>query len=118
MLPSSNRLRRSDDFQRAVRLGRRTGRRTVVLHLLLPAPGGGAAADPARVGFVVSKAVGGAVQRNKVHRRLRAVMAAQLAELPAGSLAVVRALPAASGASYDDLQADVTAGLRRLLDAR
>jgi ribonuclease P protein component len=118
VLPSSHRLRRSDDFRRAVRQGRRAGRRTVVVHLLVPVPGDGLDAGPARVGFVVSKAVGGAVQRNKVHRRLRALMAGHLAELPAGSLAVVRALPAASAASYDDLAADVSAGLRRLLDPR
>jgi ribonuclease P protein component len=113
VLPASNRLRRSDEFRRAVRKGRRAGRRTVVLHLLVSSE-----PDPPRVGFVVSKAVGGAVQRNLVQRRLRAVMSAALPSLPSGSLAVVRALPAAATASYDELGADVTAGLRKLLDAR
>ena len=32
VLPASNRLRRSDDFRRAVRSGRRAGRRAVVVH--------------------------------------------------------------------------------------
>jgi ribonuclease P protein component len=114
VLPSSNRLRRSDDFRRAVRSGRRAGRRAVVVHLLLQAD----PAEPARVGFVVSKAVGNAVQRNRVHRRLRAVMADQLPFLPAGSLTVVRALPSSATASYDELAADVAGGLRRVLDSR
>jgi ribonuclease P protein component len=115
VLPASNRLRRSDDFRRAVRTGRRAGRRAVVVHLL---PASGPSAEPARVGFVVNKAVGNAVLRNRVHRRLRAVMAAQLPSLPSGSLTVVRALPPSATASYDELAADVHGALRRVLDAR
>ena len=114
MLPSSNRLRRSDDFRRAVRSGRRAARRAVVLHLLAE----DGCAEPPRVGFVVNKAVGNAVLRNRVQRRLRAVMAARLGELPAGSLTVVRALPATATSSYDELVADVDGALKRVLDAR
>jgi ribonuclease P protein component len=83
----------------------------VVVHQLLRA---GPVAEPARVGFVVNKAVGNAVLRNRVHRRLRAVMAAQLPNLPAGSLTVVRALPASASSSYDELVDDVHGALRRL----
>jgi ribonuclease P protein component len=115
VLPASNRLRRSDDFRRAVRTGRRAGRRAVVVHLL---PGSGPTTEPARVGFVVNKAVGNAVLRNRVHRRLRAVMAARLPDLPAGSLTVVRALPTSASASYDELVADIDGALQRVLDAR
>jgi ribonuclease P protein component len=115
VLPSSNRLRRSDDFRRAVRTGRRAGRRAVVVHLFSPSGVRPDDAEPARVGFVVNKAVGNAVLRNRVHRRLRAVMAARLGELPAGSLTVVRALPAAATSSYDELVADVDGALKRVL---
>lgn len=69
------------------------------------------------VGFVVSRAVGGAVRRNLVERRLRAILSSQLDGLPAGSLTVVRALPASASATYDELAADVTDGLRRVLGA-
>ena len=75
-------------------------------------------AEPARVGFVVNKAVGNAVLRNRVHRRLRAVMATRLPDLPPGSLAVVRALPSSASASYDELVADVDGALRRVLEPR
>ena len=115
VLPASNRLRRSDDFRRAVRSGRRAGRRAVVLHLLVRDGRADDAAAPARVGFVVNKAVGNAVLRNRVHRRLRAVLAMRLVDLPAGSLTVVRALPSSATASYDELAADVDGALRRLL---
>jgi ribonuclease P protein component len=113
VLPASNRLRRSDDFRRAVRSGRRAARRAVVLHLLVEH----GVAEPPRVGFVVNKAVGNAVLRNRVHRRLRAVLAARLPDLPDGSLVVVRALPSSATASYDELAADVDGALRRLLSS-
>ena len=86
----------------------------MVVHLLV-SDGHDAVAAPARVGFVVNKAVGNAVLRNRVHRRLRAVLAARLPELPAGSLTVVRALPSSAAASYDELAADVDGALRKLL---
>ena len=86
----------------------------MVVHLL-PQDGPDAVrSEPARVGFVVNKAVGNAVLRNRVHRRLRAVLAARLPELPAGSLTVVRALPSSASASYDELVADVDGALGRL----
>ncbi len=76
------------------------------------------AGDAARVGFVVSRAVGGATQRNLVKRRLRHLCRELLDELPAGSLLVVRALPPASSASYDELRADLRHGLDRVLRPR
>jgi len=90
----------------------------VVVHLLPPAGPDHARSEPARVGFVVNKAVGNAVLRNRVHRRLRAVMAARLSDLPPGSLTVVRALPSSASASYDDLVADVDGALSRLSGPR
>jgi len=88
----------------------------VVVHLL--SRSGADGTEPARVGFVVNKAVGNAVLRNRVHRRLRAVMAARLSELPPGSLTVVRALPASASSSFDDLATEVGGALRRVLEPR
>ena len=73
-----------------------------------------AAAPPARVGFVVSGAVGPAVVRNRVRRRLRHLAAEQVRRLPDGALLVVRALPAAAGATTAQLAADLQAVLVRL----
>jgi ribonuclease P protein component len=49
---------------------------------------------PARAGLVVSKAVGDAVARNRVKRRLRHLVRPRLGELEAD--VVLRALPAAA----------------------
>ncbi|MDR1266132.1 MAG: ribonuclease P protein component [Propionibacteriaceae bacterium] len=87
MLPASARLRRPAEFQSTTRAGRRTGRVSLVLHLR---PTG----QSARVGFVVSKAVGPAVVRNRVKRRLRHLVAPRLDQLAAD--VVIRALPAAA----------------------
>lgn len=70
-----------------------------------------------RAGFVVSKAIGGAVVRNLVKRRLRHLMRDRLDRLPAGSLVVVRALPGAGEADHDQLARDLDTALRRLLGA-
>ncbi|MFC6305337.1 ribonuclease P protein component [Oerskovia jenensis] len=109
MLPAAHRLRRSVDFERAVRRGVRAGRSTVVVHLSQD-PGGD---EPPQVGFVVSKAVGNAVHRNKVKRRLRAASSAYLDALPPGSLVVVRALPASSGSDYAQLDQDLGSCIKR-----
>ena len=108
MLAATQRVRRGADFAAAIRGGRRAGRGTIVVHLLLEEP---VQASVARAGFVVSKAVGNAVVRNKVRRRLRHLVRPLLAELPAGSLLVVRALPSAAEASFATLGNDLEAAL-------
>jgi ribonuclease P protein component len=60
-----------------------------------------------RIGFVVSKAVGPAVTRNLVKRRLRHLARERVTHLPAGSMLVVRALPQAANASYAELGAEL-----------
>ena len=77
----------------------------MVVHLLVRPPERadvGALAAP-RVGFVVSKAVGAAVTRNLVKRRLRHLARERTALLPRESMVVVRALPGAAAASHDEL---------------
>jgi ribonuclease P protein component len=108
VLPSRNRLRRSADFARVVRSARRGSSGTVVVHWLSE----NTANDP-RIGFVVGKGVGGAVVRKRVTRRLRALMFARISELPPGTSIVVRALPAASAATFAMLGKDLDHALGR-----
>jgi ribonuclease P protein component len=108
VLAPAARLRRRDDFTRTVRAGRRAGRGSVVVHCLLPVD---VADGPARVGFVVSKAIGNAVTRNLVVRRLRHLARPRLAGLPTGAMVVVRALPSSATLTFDRLGDDLDAAL-------
>jgi ribonuclease P protein component len=109
VLSSSNRLTSPEHFREVVRRGRRRGGQLLVVHLRQAAAPGLHTAGSAlpRVGFVVSRAVGPAVTRNLVKRRLRHLARERLASLPAGSMLVVRALPAAAEAGYDELGAEL-----------
>jgi ribonuclease P protein component len=106
-------MRHGAEFALTVRTGTRAGRPRVVGHLLVRDVS--YSREPARVGFVVSRAVGPAVTRNKVKRRLRELMRGYLQLLPGGSLLVVRANAAAAHASQPDLAADLDSVISRLL---
>ena len=114
MLPAASRLRRPADFTATLRRAR-TARADgmIVLH---------AAVDPVsdpptppRVGFVVPRAVGPAVTRNRVRRRLRHLLRARLTALPPGTRLVVRVLPGAAAASSAALGEALDSALRSLL---
>ncbi|HEV2451284.1 MAG TPA: ribonuclease P protein component [Streptosporangiaceae bacterium] len=112
MLPAQARMRKRAEFTAAIRQGSRAGRRLISGHLIVRA----AAADESpRIGFVVSRAVGGAVQRNKVRRRLRHLARGYLDSLPGGSLLVVRAHPPAAAARQADLAAELDLVIGTLL---
>ena len=100
-------MRRRRDFTAAVRRGSRSGRKLLTGHLFVPAAGAPGEDCPPRAGFVVSRAVGIAVVRNRVRRRLRVLVREYLSSLPRGSLLVVRAHPQAATASQADLAAEL-----------
>lgn len=124
VLTAGSRLTDPEGFRAASRRGRRAGSRSVVTHLLSPegtqVVGMSTIGSGPRVGFVVSKAVGTAVVRNQVKRRLRHAMRDRMDMLPAGSLLVVRAQTPAATASYPELVADLDRCLQRVVpsDAR
>lgn len=120
MLPKRHRLTRPEDFTavfrggtaRAVTRTRRAGTSLLVVHRAdraHPDP------QPARVGFVVSKAVGNSVVRHRVTRQLRHLLAARLEGIPEGTDLVIRASPAAAGASSASLGSAVDDALARAL---
>ncbi|MGI8537037.1 MAG: ribonuclease P protein component [Mycobacteriales bacterium] len=122
MLSSEFRLHRAADFRAVVRRGRRASRPLLTVHALLADqcnPGQPAALvlSP-RAGLVVSKAVGGSVQRHRTSRRLRHLLRDRLTTLPAGVRVVVRAAPAAGAAPSAALGADLDAALRSALRPR
>ena len=73
------------------------------------------AGHPPRVGFVVSKAVGSAVVRNRTKRRLRALVHERLDRVPTGTDLVIRANPSAAQASWQELGADLDALMAKVL---
>jgi len=114
VLPQQSRMRSPEEFKRTLRSGRRAGGATLSGHLLLASGQVPTCAVP-KVGFVVSRAVGSAVVRNRVKRRLRELMRGRVASLPGGCLLVLRAHPAAAGVRQADLAADLDLVLGRLL---
>jgi len=116
VLPQQSRMRRPEEFRRVLRTGRRAGGSVVAGHLLLVGSDGPVrSGEPAKVGFIVSRAVGSAVVRNRVKRRLRELMRRRVASLPRGCLLVLRAYPAAAHARQEDLAADLDLVIGRLL---
>lgn len=99
------RLRRRKDFAAAYRKGRVYGNQLLVLRVV--SHGG----DVTRFGFVTGKAVGGAVIRNRVKRRLRA--AAMSLDAAPGADLVVGARRTAAEASYHALHKSLAALMGR-----
>jgi ribonuclease P protein component len=129
VLPEPYRLHHRADFSRTVRRGQRIGRRDLVVHALAHGYDGVVGANGRhdqipddllvrvggpRFGLIVSKAVGNAVIRHRVARRLRHMCAQVVDELPPGTDVVIRALPGAATASSEDLLRQVRTALRKL----
>jgi ribonuclease P protein component len=113
VLPPGNRLRLTREHRGTVRHGVRSGGRYVVVHVLDTGHD-----RPARAGFVVGRAVGSAVTRNALRRRLRHLVRERLGRLPDGSLVVVRAQAEAANISSALLGRDLDPVLDRALSRR
>jgi ribonuclease P protein component len=102
LLARANRVVRPEDFRTVVRRGRRSSSPLAVYYRLEREP-----SDPVRFGFIVARTVGGAVDRNLLRRRMRAV-GRQLVDAGArGSDVVVRALPGSAQHDWASLSADM-----------
>lgn len=101
-------MTRSAEFSHTVKHGVRAAQPDVVVHAYRDSD-----EAPARIGFIVAKSVGGAVDRHRVTRRLRHAVRPMLADLDPTERIVVRALPGSRTASSARLEEQVHAGLRR-----
>ncbi|TDL11832.1 ribonuclease P protein component [Mycolicibacterium obuense] len=111
MLPAQNRMTRSTEFGATVSRGTRAAQPDLVVYCLRSDQT--EEAGP-RVGLVVSKAVGNAVQRHQVSRRLRHVARTVLPELDVTDRVVIRALPGSRRAVSSRLEQQLRTALRRI----
>ena len=102
MLARESRISSGDDYRQAMKAGIKISGTATVLYLQRDE-----SQTQARFGFIVSKAVGGAVKRNLIKRRLRSVAREINAAQPAGYNLVIRALPEAGSFNWNRLQQEV-----------
>ncbi len=100
-------LKRQADFARLRRQGRRISTRNLVLYRSDPLAGD----DRTLVGITVSKTIGKAVTRNKLRRRLAAIVHDALAQGGRMRLLLVPR-PVAAQARFAELRAEVGAALK------
>ena len=108
MLSKPNRVVRAEDFRATMRKGRRLSTAHAVFYF---APR--SADEPARFGFVVAKSVGGAVTRNLMRRRLRAIGHEFVERGYRSTDVVVRALPGSEKLSWTSLHEEISTGIER-----
>jgi len=113
VLARVNRIVQGDDLRRVSRKGAKFRSPLVIGSWLISESDA-----PARFGFIVSKQVGGAVARNTVKRRLRALAAQTLSAHPRGYDVVVRAQPGSSAASFEMLAHEWKQLVAHLMESR
>jgi len=114
VLPARNRMRRSTEFDQTVKYGMRTVQPDVIVHVRRG--NGPDAGQGPRVGLIIAKPVGSAVERHRVARRLRHVARTMLGDLHESDQVVIRALPSSRHVSSAWLEQQLRAGLRRAFD--
>lgn len=110
MLPAQYRMTRSAEFGATVSRGTRSAQPDLVLYTRTDETGD----SGPRIGLIVSKAVGNAVQRHRVSRRLRHVAKTILDDLDPADRVVIRALPGSREAISPRLEKELRTALQRI----
>jgi ribonuclease P protein component len=103
-------MRRSTEFDATVKYGTRAAQSDVVAHVRR---GNDDEGNGPRVGLIIGKAVGSAVERHRVARRLRHVARTMLGDLHQSDRVVIRALPSSRQVSSARLEQQLRSALRR-----
>ncbi|MDA3656947.1 ribonuclease P protein component [Mycobacterium xenopi] len=112
MLPARNRMKRSTEFDATVKHGVRAVQPDLVIYAIRGSDEAGG--EGPRIGLIVGKAVGSAVQRHQVARRIRHVARGILGELDARDQVVIRALAGSRRLSSARLEEELRSGLRHI----
>jgi ribonuclease P protein component len=104
-----HRIRGRDDFRRLARDGTRI-RRPVLWCIWCPDP----TTSTTSVAFALGRALGPAVTRNRLRRRLRAILKESESSLPGGQL-LIGANPSVVELTFDQLRAELKELLARAI---
>jgi len=110
VLSARNRMTRSAEFDVTVKHGTRAVQPDLVIYARR---GNEDDAEPPKVGLIISRAVGSAVQRHRLARRLRHVARRVVDGLDRSEQVVIRALPSSRDIGSARLEEELRAGLRR-----
>ncbi len=100
--PRSARLLRSGDFERVYRQGRRRSSKQFTVFARRTS-----ADAPSRFGWSVKKALGGAVLRNRIRRRVREMIRLHRSEIPPGWDVVIHPRGSVAGAGFAELSKEL-----------
>jgi ribonuclease P protein component len=104
-------MTRLTDFDTTVKHGTRAVQPDLVIYARR---GNGEEAGAPRVGLIVARSVGSAVQRHRLARRLRHVARRVVDGLDRSEHVVIRALPSSRDVGSARLEEELRAGLRRI----
>lgn len=104
-------MRRSTDFDATVKHGARAVQPDLVIYAL---HGSDDEPEAPKVGLIITKSVGSAVQRHRLARRLRHVARTVVPQLEESEKVVIRALPSSRDVISARLAEELRAGLRRI----
>jgi ribonuclease P protein component len=106
--PKGRRLLRHADFDRVYKKGRRHfATHMTVFYLRREADEQQAVPSQLRIGFTVRKVLGGAVQRNRMKRRLREAVRLQAIQPPAGVDVVINPKASLLTADFAELKGEI-----------
>lgn len=111
--PKSSRLLRHADFQAVYKEGQKYFSANVTVFFRRRQDGAGP-----RIGFTVGKVLGGAVERNRIRRRLRAAVQRHLAELPLPVDIVIHPRKAVLAMNFAQLDTEIEQVLRAVQKGR
>ena len=109
--PKTKRLLKHADFDRVYREGKRQVSRNLSVFYLLPQANAG---DAVRVGITVGRALGGAVARNRIKRRMREAVRRHLHELTGAMDVVINPRKSVADLDIVELEKEVEQAFRKI----
>ena len=109
--PKGKRLLKHADFDRVYREGKRQVSRNMSVFYLLPRAN---AEDAVRVGITAGRALGGAVSRNRIKRRMREAVRRHLSELTGAVDVVINPRKSVAELDLAELEKEVEQAFRKI----